>query len=408
MLWKHKNYKDIGGPNNNRKFFERRTGITAGAANVLEQWPGYLSTCWISSLITILALLSMVILLMSTLSTYKFHRIPRCVVGDNPMFDNSTIHLVHGPDLWNQHQLDMVEKIIQVFPNHRIHLMLIKRQTFSDVLHEMTTVNIEEETTPISTTNTASSRKLLRLLEDPMDKTGNIFGKDDMASDLNHDSLFGWPFFDPRDFINTFLRKSARRPIRNRYTTTKPVKITNIAALLLKYPSIFPDMTTFEEAFEKSPLFLTWHHLNDETKIFALRVLQLWQYGGLSFDLVQTKNISEVYSMSTENLIVTTETYQTTDNSTEKLNQDNDLDQHNTYVDSLLYLGYSNFQMIPGGIVTLAENGCHIETKSACHSFLGEILLNLKCGHRLTSPEDVIKAALKYFLKPPHRSYRRP
>ncbi|KAL3273632.1 hypothetical protein HHI36_015063 [Cryptolaemus montrouzieri] len=217
-----------------------------------------------------------------------------------------------------------------------------------------------------------------------MDKTGNIFGKDDMACDVNHDSLFGWPFFDPRDFINTFLRKSARRPIRNRYTTTKPVNITNITL------SFFPDMTTFEEAFEKSPLFLTWHHLNDETKIFALGVLQLWQYGGLSFDLVQTKSISEVYSMSTENLI------------------DNDLDQLNTYVDSLLYLGYSNFQMIPGGIVTLAENGCQIETKSACHSFLGKILLLLKCGHRLTSPEDVIKAALKYFLKPPHRSYRRP
>lgn len=32
--------KDDGISCNNRKFFERRGGITAGASNILEQWPG--------------------------------------------------------------------------------------------------------------------------------------------------------------------------------------------------------------------------------------------------------------------------------------------------------------------------------------------------------------------------------
>ncbi|KAK9888271.1 hypothetical protein WA026_000534 [Henosepilachna vigintioctopunctata] len=403
--------KDSGAPHNNRKFFERRSGITAGASNVLEQWPGYLSSCWFSSMVSILALGSMFILLVTALSTYRFHRIPRCIVGDNPLLDNSTIHLVHGPEVWNQHQLDMIEKIIQVFPNHRIHLILIKRQLSSDLFNEIGTSKIEDLTSmQISTVNTSPSRKLLALPEDPVEKTNGIFGKEDAATDAN-DSLFGWPFFDPRDFINSFLKKSVRRPVRNRHTTVRPLKITNIAALLLKYPSIFVEILTFEEAFQKSPLYLTWHNLNDETKIFALRTLQLWQYGGLSFDLIQTKNMSEAYSMTTENIVISTENYKSIEiNSTETKDtqqetHEKDAERHN-YVDSLLYLGYSNFRMIPGGIVTLAENGCHMETKSACHSFFGEILSNLKSATMYTSPEDTIKEALKYFLKPPHRNYR--
>ncbi|XP_044759325.1 uncharacterized protein LOC123317039 [Coccinella septempunctata] len=407
--------KDDGGSSNNRKFFDRRTGITSGASNILEQWPGYLSTCWVSSLVFILAILSMFVLLMTALSTYKFHRIPRCIAGENPMLDNSTIHLVHGTDPWNQQQLDMVEKVIQVFPNHRIHLMLIKRQTYSNVFEEVPiSIPTDKPSTPSPTAQTASSRKLLRLFDDPIEKTNSgLFGKDDMAGDLNSEPLLGWPFFDPRDFINTFLKRSMRKPIlKSRSTTVKPFKVTSIAALLLRYPAIFVETLTFEEAFEKSPLFLTWHHLNDETKIFAIRVLQLWQYGGLSFDLVRTKNMSEAYSPTTENILVTTDNgaieNSTLSKEVNKDIQDKENDESNTYVDSLLYLGYSNFQMIPGGIVTLAENGCHMETKSACHSFFGEILFNLKYASRLTTPEDIIKGALKYFLKPPHKSYKRP
>lgn len=291
---------------------------------------------------------------------------------------------------------------------------MIKKQIFSNVFEEVPITFQTDKPSPMpSTAVTASGRKLLRLLDDPIDKidkiekTGGIFGKDDMASDLNSEPLLGWPFFDPRDFINTFLKRSIRRPLKSRPTTVKPIKVTNIAALLLRHPSIFVETLTFEEAFEKTPLLLTWHHLNDETKIFAMRVLQLWQYGGLSFDLVRTKNMSEVYSPTTENYLVTTD-HQVENSSLPEVKKEiQENDESNTYVDSLLYLGYSNFQMIPGGIVTLAENGCHMETKSACHSFFGEILLNLKYANRMTTPEDVIKGALKYFLKPPHKSYRR-
>lgn len=364
--------KDTTPTNNNGKFFERRSGIARGAQTVLEQWPGYMSTCWLTSLISVVALISMFLLLITALSTYKLHRLPRCVRGENPLLNSTTVHLVHGPSPWDSRQLETMAKIVQYFPRNRVHLIAIRKP-------------FEE--------NATTGRKLMMETE-PSDKFP--LGKRDAA--------FGWPFFDVKDFVGAFLDKN-RIESGRRFAAEKSV-MTNISDLLAKYPQIFVETLSYEEAFARSPLLYTWHHLNEETKLFAIRVLQLWEYGGVSFDVAINRTGSDAASPPTNPILVTTAGVSINEQPDDDDVQKKTFDDPTDRVDALLALGRANFAIIPRGVVTLAENGCHMETKTPCHAFFGEILRLLRAADMTTRPEGVIADALKTFMGSLQRNYR--
>ncbi|KAJ8976581.1 hypothetical protein NQ317_010745 [Molorchus minor] len=105
--------------------------------------------------------------------------------------------------------------------------------------------------------------------------------------------------------------------------------------------------TTYNEIFFVSPLYAYWPYFNEDLKIFAVRTLQLWQYGGISFDLKPalkahnpknntSKDVDSILNKKLLNFIIT-----------EK----------------------NNYEKLPTGVVTADDEALHMESKIPCHAF---------------------------------------
>ncbi|RZC35890.1 hypothetical protein BDFB_006603 [Asbolus verrucosus] len=157
-----------------------------------------------------------------------------------------------------------------------------------------------------------------------------------------------------------------------RVTPRHVQEIKPFAELQARHPNIHVTYITYQSIFEKTPLFLNWPYLNEQMKIFAARVLQMWQFGGLSFDLLEFR-IPQPKRFQNE-----------TDYAERKLKK-------------FLRRGLEKFEKLSPEMVSVDRNGLHMEAKTPCHAFFDNVFMKLRRAHQKSTPRSVLTGALYTF-----------
>lgn len=145
------------------------------------------------------------------------------------------------------------------------------------------------------------------------------------------------------------------------------------------YPNVNYTKTTYEDVFKLTPFHYSWQHLNYKTRDFAIRILYLWNYGGISFDLEQSESFISVLKQ----IIVFSSTH----------NRRVFSDNHVALLSSL------SFAKLPEDVVIIDNEGRYMQTRAPCHVFFAEVLLKLKSANRHTEIKDILESTLRQFCK---------
>lgn len=328
----------------------------------------------------------MILLLLSAITTNSI-RVPRCVAGQE--LNNKTIHLVHPyeKEEWQPIEFDIIRRVIENYQDFKIHLILINKEPSKRIpKYERNILNETEVTVIPKTTigNILTSKS----------KTGfrnkDKFGKrkrrkvNDYHFNVNMearkllDILLNGKILEPNENFkstNTIPAITTNEITEN--TSTKPV--SSLEDLLKMYPDIIVENTTFNQVFFNSPLYPYWPEMNENIRIFAIRVLELWQYGGISFDLQPMLQNNGKNSLNL------------TDNHIEQI--------YNTKVMKFIITQKKKFYSLPDNVVAADDEGLHMESKIPCHAFFGEILMNLTKSHNYSSVQDILKSSIAVFCK---------
>lgn len=288
-----------------------------------------MAPCWILGIVLGLFVLVITLISLSVASTtnrsYDQHSTTRCIAShiyDYKKITNETIHLVHNSDVWTENQIAVFEDILQNYNASTVHLVIVGCNKSSESY-----------------------------------KGANpTIGK--RATELE-----------------IMKREPRKRKRRRRSVDNSPYHRT-LQEVLLAYPEIFLEKINYTEAFHNSPLYNTWQNLNEKTRLFALRTIYLWQYGGISFDLFEEnyKNFSQYYN------------YKTTNSSEATLSKN-------------VILGIKTSRNFSKSVVTIDDRGWHMASRTSCHAFFGDLLMNLKTAKSDATPEQIIKMTLKVFCK---------
>lgn len=259
------------------------------------------------------------------------HLSTRCIgshLYDYKIISNDTIHLVHGSDAWHTNQIAVLDSILQNYDAHKVHLVLVGYNKSSEVMsqHEFSV-----------SASVATTKKRPRKRREKMSKKE--------------------------------LAKKLKESI-SKHTIKAKSQHKNLREVLTAHPDIFLETLNFTEVFNNSPLYSTWQHLNEATRIFAVRTIYLWQYGGLSFDLLGGLSRYK-YNTSSKN----------------------------NSIEGVVELGLESFQKLPKGTVTIDDEGWHMESRTSCHAFFGDMLMNLRKADSSVTPQQVIKGTLNVFCR---------
>lgn len=338
--------------------------------------------------------------------------------------DNKTIHLVHTGDSWKPNQINALGNIVKNYPSCRIHLVVIggekKSTTTTNTIYKLTTTSTQtqNELAAVDQVNATTSEtitetnppslhfKRIRLKRNKRTKKFAVKPTPlkrkkrkttPPSEDLEVDVKVG-----AQNLFNILLNRKhdtqhdTTSTVTPTFETTATSRaISSIDELLNNYPQIFVEYLSYNQAFRNSPLFFSWRNLNDESRLFAIRVLYLWQYAGISFDLLDVQEgnlLSDAITYKTVNANDTTPS-QRIEISVNKM------ETPQNQLDDLIALGYSDFSKLPGGVVSIDENGLHMETKTSCHAFFGELLLSLRRANENTRPSTMIKKTIALFCK---------
>ncbi|KAB0793302.1 hypothetical protein PPYR_12922 [Photinus pyralis] len=341
----------------------RYQGIASGANNIMTHWSGHVASGWITAMLIGIGLFAIAILMI----TFSIHPVIENLTAKcerqyrEIKNDSSIIHLVHGPNRWTPAQLEALDQIAKNSQQFQIELILIRPEidppsniVKRDVMKARNVTYPKHESTSspralvkkvISSTAREVVNPKLKVYEKPrkaLEPSFNMAKKNLLA-------MLG-------------MKK------RSKKTTSKPVvlqrKARTLEDIIDAYPNILVITTTFEKVFSHTPLYFTWQNTNLETRLFAIRVLQLWNFAGISLTLP-----SDLHSPPKAGNTVTI---------TRK---------------ALL-------EDLPSGLVTVDDEGSHMQTKSTCHAFFGELLMVLAKATPATKPADVIRKTLhKFCLK---------
>lgn len=164
-------------------------------------------------------------------------------------------------------------------------------------------------------------------------------------------------------------------------------RIKTVDDLLKIHPHIILDNTTYSHVFYMSPLYAYWPFLNEKLRVFAVRVLQLWQYGGISFDLSPTTNHLVNATINDANSI-------------NRSSDEKEIDAiFNKKLLNFIITEKKNYEKLPTGVVTADDEALHMESKIPCHAFFGEILMNLRRAQDNTTVKDILQESLRVFCK---------
>lgn len=265
---------------------------------------------------------------------YGHHLTTRCIasnVYDYKKITNDTVHLVHGIDDWTKNQLDVLESVLRHYDARKVHLVVVG-------------FNESHETLSVSTTHPA--------VKQIVKKRASVGKKIKIVKSL----------------------EIKKEPRRKRRSVMEQKTLRDILGL---YPDIVLQTLIYTEAFNNSPLFNTWRNLNENAKLFAIRTIYLWQYGGISFDLLDEnyKDLSRYKHNAKQNSNKTTS------------------------IEDIVVRGLTAFKKLPTGTVTIDDKGWHMESRTSCHAFFGDMLMNLKKAHSDAAPQEIIKKTLDVFCK---------
>lgn len=339
--------------------------------------------------------------------------------------DYKTIHLVHTADSWRPHQIATLERLLKNnYPSFKIHLIIIsdKKRMLTNTIHKSVPTEMQSEilnaSAATNVTNTSQvltetidpsphfrnkrfpkrNRKVKKFSTKPPSPNRKKRKTDPPAQDLELDIKVG-----AQNLFNVLLNHiqlhdasitSAANSTSE--TPSAPEATRTIEELLNNYPQIFVEHLSYNQVFKNSPLFISWRNLNDESRLFAIRVLYLWQYAGISFDLLETQE---------ENLPNGATTYETVNGNGTTPSQQrieisvNAIETPQSQLDNLIASGYSGFSQLPESVVSIDENGLHMGTKTSCHAFFGELLMNLRRANKKTKPSSLIKKAIALFCR---------
>ncbi|KAF2898188.1 hypothetical protein ILUMI_07992 [Ignelater luminosus] len=355
---------------------------------------------------------------------------------------STLIHLVHGPTPWMQSQLDALEEIAQNYPGFHIELIVVQNEVnyvntedksankeptqpgYSDGQHNKhkpteTTKHVQENNTspttleshtksenPIKVTHPEELKRVKRIKRHSKHKQNanrkkkyypwekiqlniNIGTRKLLKMFLNH-KVFEDPFGEGR------RHKKGAFQSQTQLSTNLPL-VHGIQDLIKMHSNIHMKNSTYEEIFKHSPLHFSWQNLNQITRLFAVRVLQMWNFAGITFDLPEFLKTPE--SLKTIPINNTKAPINDKSNTTNTSSVQKSFAENEGKYKRLIIVGLPSFEQLPEGLVTVDDNGLHMETKTICHAFFGEILINFKGATLETMPADIIKRTLKTFCK---------
>nr|CAI5826271.1 unnamed protein product [Callosobruchus analis] len=347
----------------------------------------YIGTCWVTTAICGLVFFMLILLLFSAITPSAI-RVPRCIPSDD--MDNATIHLVHVhhyPNEWTYSELNIVDKIIKNYPNYNIHLLLIEPQ------HHYSRSDRRKRNLPNNQNNITVAKNVTTPVNSVNGSKGSSTESSVIKRKRNLDP-FGMRF-DPAKFLDMLLRgalignsgpkRSKRTPAATTTTvsTTSTTKmVSTVDELLALYPNVIVENITYNQVFFQSPLYAYWPYLNDKLKVFAVRVMQLWQYGGLSFDLNPP--------------VVGEDTIQNTSSAG---SGDKDADIFHRKLLKFIISDTDNIAGSKEDIVVADDEALHMESKIPCHAFFGEILVRLRKAQHTSTVKDIIHSSTKIFCR---------
>lgn len=320
----------------------------------------HLTACWITTLFSAFALFLLLIFTAALQSTrYAFLPICKQVQNSNVSNNSQNIFLVHYADKLSAFQYKTIEDVIKCYPNFTIHLTILEKPPSSLISVENRNF---EYANRIKYYDDGANMKSDDNYEVKRVKREGIH----YARLIKPRSKF-FDWFDNGDFdINIGSKNLLKMLMKRKYevnrtslqtTTTQEPKITDVKTLKEKYPKMIFKNLTAVTFFQRTPLHRYFYLFPEEMQTFAARVLLLWDYSGLSFDVEGTDK----------------------------------------KVRDLIEVGLKTFGDLPEGIVTVDDEGLHMETKTTCHAFFGEMIANLKILGRSAKISEVIKRTLKSF-----------
>ncbi|KAK5641429.1 hypothetical protein RI129_009976 [Pyrocoelia pectoralis] len=366
----------------------RYLGIASGASNVITQWPGQVASCWVTAMLIGLS----IILVSIVMITFAIHPgiqnlTAKCKRSHAEIKnDSSIVHLVHGPNRWTKIQLNTLEQIAQSNPQQQIQLILIHNEIGSlpniaerDVTHILQIDNnltypkkndLKRDVTTSTSQTPVTQPSTKKIIPSPRHETVTpklkIYGSPRKAFEFS---------IGAKKMFQMFIKqkRSQKTTIKPEVTNTKAYQIRTLWDIVKIYSNIKVINTSFEEVFKNTPLYYTWQNTNMETRLFAIRILQLWNFAGISFSLASNEfrylNVPENNSTVLKSL---------------KPN-------------SVTTIGVTGLRDLPAGLVTVDDEGLRMETKTTCHAFFGEILIGLTKATPVTKPSDLIRETLQLF-----------
>lgn len=334
----------------------------------MDSFAGHMTTCWITGLCLGILLIFTTMLLSYTLHNAAIHHIhPKCVSNLPDHFNNNTIHIVHEGDTWSENQLEILQYIVNVYKDYDVHISILKRNESSD-----------KEDTRLSINNTKSTQKI---------ETTTMWSTKSQKQNNESSLLFyDGPLqnFDAFTFFEKLRNnlKAPKRLNRNIHIETAKEKKIFFEDITNK-SNIRVDKHTYQEYFKNTPLIYDWINLDKNMLIFASRIQDLWQYGGVSFYLPSN------YQTSTTNSTVEYK------NTTESINKE----PTDVALKSLILTSKSVYESLPTELVSIDRKGYHMGSKIPCHSFFGELIAKITANGFPNTAQVLIEETLRDFCK---------
>ncbi|XP_044733501.1 uncharacterized protein LOC123296106 [Chrysoperla carnea] len=172
--------------------------------------------------------------------------------------------------------------------------------------------------------------------------------------------------------------------------STKNIE-NKLTHLYKEYPNLRIKYYNCLDYFNKTPLSKCWQNFSEPLINFVTRVLNLFEYSGMSFNLkTKLNNITDI--KSSKLIKRNTSNNERSRRYIIDRNGVNKTSDHKNII-------FPNIKMIPMDAVTLDLDGSFMATRTICHSFFEHILQQLKshCHHNLISVQKLITDSLHVF-----------
>jgi hypothetical protein len=156
--------------------------------------------------------------------------------------------------------------------------------------------------------------------------------------------------------------------------TSKNRSEKTLQDLLRQHPNLLVTHMSYGSIFENSPLFFSWFSLSHQMRNFAIRVLQLWQFGGLSFDLLEYQSQPPKKFRNCSYFA-------------------------EAKVKSYVRHGHERYENLGDEIVSVDHNGFHMECKIPCHAFFGKVLMKLRKANEKSTPRGILNGPIYTFCR---------